>query len=1073
VVLPPAQQAALIQRIRDNDEAAWLTLYEAYQPVARRYATFMSGRLGKPIDVLLESAQSGLLSAIGQAKSPDYKPFEQDFSVIAKREIGRAIVTEHQDPLNPVSLDKPFQGEEAGSLLDFLEASPVAEDNDSGKGEAASPVALSAHNLRQIRRALPAMSFLEELVIRLDMGLDGVSPLNDQQIAQKLCLSVTQISGYRKRALEKVSARIAHLEMPKEQRIGKPLPFKQSNLLNRLMQDRVAWEPFFDTHRKLFTQREQQVIQNLIVLGLPPDAAARQLAIPETALYRLVLSIGERIRTVMGVGELPQAAAQPAGTEPAEESPTVSEDPATRALRLAAALVQPVGLSGLTANHIRQLTWQEQTILAGRYLSRQSDAAQAEALKVSVETIAEIHDQTLDKLRTALGQRAANFRSATANPMAHMEPYLASLDPETRQVLRYYWVDGLSPRQVANRMKPLTPERVEAIIQEGKDALKEQILQPGESPLQSTASRAEVVSDEVDLETLCQRLSREGLMGLTPAMLERVTTPYQRQVLAYRSQGLVYADIARRMKVHESPVKLAAYAAERRLEQAVQEVRFLPKLKALGLTGVTQGGLDQLLPEHRKLLRLLADKDYPLKSLARQLNPEHSPREQRDHLNQLLASALDSLAPKQQAITREYLTRDVSMSQMARDHGVQLTIITQTIQAALKNVHQTLCPESLLDWLGRKGVDMGEEERVLTALTESNRKVLQLYAERDYPLEAVRYLLRGIPSPATRMARLGVAMNEALTTLKPREREILLYYCQHDYSAEAVQQAFGNKAESVLREKIGPALKKLAQSLGEASLHTKLVNRGLDFISETSLMQLPEADQHLLTALLDEGHHIAPMVARLRSQAMTEEEAFQLLQGEIRRGRAGFTDRQREILASYGAEGFDTCAAGRQLKVTSNTVRSTVTDALVKLEAILAKDSLLVLLKQQGVSALTDSQLTEMPPKVQKLLELYLEKGYSLQPALQALSAKPEGQAQLSQQPVNALVRLVDEALSSGPTELQASALRTFAETQGTYEMVAETIGIGASQSGRIGPLLSAGLENMRHVLELRPDQLS
>lgn len=1063
------EQAALIADLRNNSGEAWLTIKSQFKPMAVGAARFLAVRTRIPVEELAEAAEHGVMLAIADMRKPTYNPALEPLEQVVGRAISKEVQALVKVRRPDLSLDENW-GDEGGHFNPFtpLVTDPLSDFDSASVGTARHDDDTLHEALEVVREALPALSLLSEWAIKTDVGLDGAPQLSDRQLADRLNLQPRDVTNLRRQARTKIKKRAAYARLPRSERLGKSIPYPHLKALDRLVKDQAALAPVLESAWGIFSQQEQNVLSLLVLFKLTPRQTAKALDTTYSAVTHLSLGIQKKLQDYFLLQSVNPKLLQ-AEEGNAQTAPVASTAESELLLKQAALKFK---LSGLTETHLNQLTFFERELLKATVRDHsgggnRTDEQIAAAIGLSADRYLKILGVMEERLRQLVGQGATQFTETRQGPLGVVSQQLSTMSDLERALLKGYLVEGLKPRQLVRTAREagvkLSGQQAHCQAVQLVDSLKATLLKPARKPA-SPASEALQEIPIFDEQQLCEALAKEGVQGVTPEMLQSQLTEFQLDILKRRLSGMSYLAIAKALDRHESPVKHSAKGAVQKLKKAVAGEYLLPQLTQQGLQSLTEDQYRTLPPHNHCLLKHYFAYRHSLARVLQSIDQNTPAQEQVAELSRQLDATVEKLPPKQREILTDLLNKNVSFSELARQRGTELTLITSTVKAALGNLEKLLNPLRLENWLNDQGLT-GVAEQDLSLLSETQRRLLLHYAQREYYLDATVAKIDRSQPAAQQVSQLREHLESALEALPPQAQEMLQAYCDGNYQPESLQRFFPDMAlKVILRDRFSPVMQKLFKSLGTTDIGTRLRLRGFSFIDSSALRAIPQESSQILTLYLHYGKSLEPLASRVRRVSLTQEEAVSLIVEEVHRGVAQLTDHQHKVLSAYCEHRFNSGPVAKSFGCSHNSVLAALRLAMQKLESTMGEDGVRVRLLSQGVSNLTQADLETLPPAEQRLLDLYLKNDYSLVPLLRQLESQiPSATPKEKLTAISQALVSTRESLSSPH---QKNALTLFCETPRSYGEIAEALGIGKQHSNRIGPLIQAGLENLRKTLE-------
>ncbi len=1013
-----SHEQALVARLREGDQEAWLELHQAYLPFARYLARLNQNRHGLDVEEVGNACEFGLAMAIEEVKKEEVKQpesAEETFLKRITRHANRALnEARGKNPLGS-SLNAPM-----ASDSDTTFAALLAEDTLSPDEQAAQD-----KKIRMVLQALPCLTFMEEAVVILGFGLNTRVPLPPEEIGQRLGVSADTVRKYTDAGLDKMT-QIYRWKASKRNRGDQAsVPIKRVNALAKLVEDKRAIRPLVQRHWDAFTEAEQATLRRLVFIQMSPEHAAQELKIPEERQYRHAVDILSKLRQLVGV----EAPVTDASQEDAEFLNN---------------LIRLTGLTKLRPQHLDCLTLQERTLLRLSVGEVASDEEVADTLSIPLDAVAKGRDEAIVKLKQHLQKGSTGFRATRQSVTAGLDQVL---DDHHVDILAQQWEEGQSAQAIAEASGGLKRSTITGRIQHAVKALRESRELPA-------AAVKEALEVPVTDDRLAQALVKEGIQGLTPRMLQTQLTENQRQVLRLRLKGWSYADIARHLERTEAPIKSTVARALAKLRKVAQANDILTPLHQHGLTQIRSEDLAPLSPRHQQLLGLYFAKGHHLRRFVNEMQAV-SGADTVKQLETRLSAAVEALPPQQKSYLTLRCDSEKSFSELARDLNTGLSQVTQAVYAGLVNVEKSMNPVTLVSQLQDEGF-VALDEVSLNAISEPHQAFLRAYLNEGFSLAGVVHRLPKGASGKTLAIGLAQEIAAGFEKVPPRSLDIALHYWTHDCQDGAVTQKYGLTA-SGRRDHVGKALSILVPALGDVSLEQRLKRFGLD-VGASTLGLLSEKERGILEAYLRQGHGLETLAANLAGFPKGTVYGQRFVD-EIQAAMGAMTDKQQQAMDVYRQNGFRMQASAKALAVNFHSVRALLAKGCVNMAQVFSQGSLAMKLHHQGFAHIRPEALKALPEETGRLLRLYLDKGYSL-----ALVAKPVqgNEAQF----VPAIQSALKGALAGLRSEPQRQALSHYCSGDLSYADVAEKMGLGRDAKDPAGMLIQAGLKMMRRSLE-------
>jgi DNA-directed RNA polymerase specialized sigma24 family protein len=1064
----------LIQFIRKGDQGAWMALYDAYKPITAYQINFFKSQI-KPHqkEDLMDAGLSGLAFAIEDAKNPEIFDFPKErFIKLAAYHVSKAM-REHLG-LNEkaFSLDAPVgnasNAESTGATFqDFLSETTETEAEASEKEK----------KLKIILTSLPALNFMEEAVLILAYGLHDRTWRKPEEIAQKLGISDSTVKTYTDSALQKITDRYLYTKGKKKKdhpKTGMPHPILSHR--NKFLADIKTIRQLTLKKWNIFTPQQQNVIRMLVLLKLSPEETQKTLKLSNDSFDRNLSDIMSRLRKVYGL-------------EPYNSRST--QDQIVNEAR------ERLNLPALKPEHLKNLSFEEKKVLEYLWVEKLPVAEALRKLDLKTEADLQQHIDTItQKLRNFFRNGILSFKQTLNQPTSTLLEGNVSLSDDHQKAMVWHWASKIEPATPEPitplsqaETSPLSSDEVEKLKGKLPTALKHLRSNALQQPATEKVKRVKRPFDEpVEDSALCAALLKEGLEGITPELISKTLTFNQRQVLELRLKGWSYSEIAQQLGKTESPVKASCRQAIKQLREAHQQTDLVSRLKRFQLipetTSVSPQDLALLTMPQQKLLCLYLDNGYGLEnfvfrhhqsleiSSASASNTQGIPTALLlKTLGEKLEETLESLPEKQKKYIQFYAANDTSFSEIGRSHQESMTFVSDTIWSGLQNIENKINQPMLEMLLVNEGLHLPSQEE-MALLTEVQQKLLYLYLERGYSLEALLDKINDKikdkmkPSKEIPIEVIRDHFEIALKKLQPRDRQGLLAFCENNFDkAKTATQLKTSVAQ--LRYIIPPALKEVAESIGTLPLERRLLRRGLAMMGRETLQEMPEFHVQLLEWLIQYPNKLKPSLAilgdtirGLKTDSLTWPD---LCVTELDRVLTHLTDRQALVLQTYFEKGKNCQTTGKALNVSGKTIERTLQLIWNNLEEGLKAQPLFLRLKKQGLEIASSQEVSNvLSPESQKILELYLDKGHSLKGLL--AKAQSHGRKQ-SVSTLTFLNQQLQEALGkTSPYQLQA--LKLYAQGIQRYEDIAVAIGLDKRYRTRIGSLLEAGLVNIHKYFE-------
>jgi DNA-directed RNA polymerase specialized sigma24 family protein len=1051
----------LLLKLKGNDAQAWLTLQGMYIPLARGYAKSVSQFSKIPKSELAEAAEFGLLKGIGEMRKPSFDIWKTgvvDFLKIHIREaISEVLKTQRPD----LSLDDNW-GDSDGFFNPLepvsKEQNPAETVSDSTLGASASREADAPLERFSPDDVYPALGVVEGWLLKTHPDLAADKGLSEAQLSKKMRLSEKNIHRLRLKVRAKARARIKHSRLKRKERQGIHQPYPHLKALDRLSIEKPLLIPVFGDSMGFFTPHQQKVIQLMGHFEMTPKQVAKTMGCSEEALSHLAIEIVKKMEDLLRQTLAP-------------EKDVSFQEPITPLEELTKTLTLELKLSGLNAAHLLRLPFASRKLLQKAYLEKTPlDAEEALQMKA-----------ILEQLNTLTGQSPRQFRETLLNPLAPALPHLATLDSLAAQVVLGTIGQGQTVKEVARTLPKVTIAKAKEVLQDARVALRQALVKSKPASLLIETSPSELTPSREN-QLLCESLLKEGLKGLTPDMLTRVITPYQHQVLVLRSQGKSYTDIATATGYGLSPIKAAVIQGIQALKKELKQVYFPPLMAEAGLAGFTDADQAALSPQVSRLFRQYFIEEQSLEKWAKNATAKQSGPTTAGTLGQALntdvLSAIEELPAKQKEILLDFVSQDVSFSELARQRTIPLTSITSMVKAALVNIEKSLNPFALHHWLSDQLQDHVTSQDVLTHLSDPAQKLLRLLAKKELHLAATVIEMPNDMPIIEKLKQLDTKLDSAWQDLPPETQTLINTMAHGSYEINALQGACKkvggtSDAKLIYRDKVSPAINIVFKKVGAAPLGTLLRLHGFDYILQSDVFEtLPPKTKNILKYYLSQGRDLKPLALRIKGIALGEKDALHWLQQEVERGVGELTPYQQEIWQQFSENKFNAAEVARKIGKSQKAVAAALRLTLNKLEIAWQQDSVLMTLNRQGLVGLrTPEQLAIVGRPLQVILRDYFEKGYSLEPVLQHINTVKR--IQNAEEQVIVLMKAIEKAIEGLSSDLQQSTLKAYASGEYTnYEAIAVAVGLKPQDKNRVGTTLDAALKNLRAVLENTPHVL-
>lgn len=1050
--------AALIRQMRNNDAQAWLKLQKMFIPLARGTARFLAGKTRLAKSDLAEAAEHGMMLGIAQLREPSFNPTRTPVIQVIRQAISKEVQALIKVQRPDLSLAQNW-GDEGGHFNPFT---PLVEDAPPAiDGPQEASTTIKPEEVEQIRHGIPALGFLEGWALQTSVGMDGFPVLSEKQVGDILNLKPVQVKRLRQGAIRKIKKRIAFYQTPPRRRLGESIPYPHLKAIDRLSQEKATLVPLVEAAWPLFTPHEQKILSLIVLFRLTPRQAMKALKTSEDALSHRAVDIEKKLNNFFRM----QASQPRRGVVVSEFSQTVVEPDVSLVQKTALAL----GLTGLASKHLKELTFLERELLKALVLAEgkpkgkpglHPNRALADSLGMPLSRLEQMTDRLEKRLRRLTGQSVGHFRKSLKNALEPAGEMLTSLDSVSKTLLTARYMEGQTAWEAAQTIgasgHKMSAKKATARMSQAAAAIKKLLVK----------NKAGIQKPGVPLseEGLCAALVSEGLAGVTPELLKKHLTDYQRKVLARRMAGQEYSRISRDLGFDAGSVKVSAKAAVEKLKKVLSQEYLLPKLREQGLTALDEAEYAILHPKTHRLIKHYFAHGYRLDQVIEKINGEFPVQKRLGALQHRLVNAFKTLPPGQMDLLGALLEQDVSLSELARRRNVQLTSVTAMVKAALKNLHEALHPFALEDWLNRQGFS-GIQSEDLSGLTEFQQRLMTLYAKREYGLEKTVATLSEGQTPVAQVRQLKETLEKTWQGLSEKERRIITVFCESDYTPESLQPLYPDlPLKNILRDELSPSVRKLYLKMGVAPVGTRLRLRGLSFISERSFSILPPEIGQILTLYLDHGRSLGPLSERLQRTALSQKEAVELLTSEVERGLASLTRHQMSVMASFFRHRCNAQAVAKQFDCSGHSVAAALDLAMRNIEKTLEADGLGLQLQNQGLAGLTQDDVESLTRFETTLLTLYLKQDFSLVPVIRQIQ-KNFPRASAGEQ-LERVVRTLQKAHQLLDSPHQKEALALYCKKERSYGEIAGLLGIGENHAARVGPLLKAGLVNMRRMLE-------